>query len=63
MKRALIMNKVVVPMYAREVVMRHTHVHHWGLCATLHEIKRRCYWPNCVLDVAQIVHQSSIYLE
>ena len=63
MKKLSINNQVLVLRLAREVVMRHAHTHHRGVSGTLKEIKRRCYWPNCVLDVAQIVHQSSIYLE
>merc|ERR1711951_345484 len=43
--------------------MRHAHVHHWGVSATLKEIKRKCFWPNCALDVAQMIRSCSICLE
>ena len=50
-KKASIINQVVVPRSVRGTVMRHTHMHHRGVSATLKEIKRRCYWPNCALDM------------
>ena len=63
MKKVSINNQVVVPRSAREVVMRHAHMHHRGMSGTLQEIKLRCYWPNCALDVAQMVCRCSVCLE
>ena len=62
-KKASIINQVVVPRSVRGIVMRHAHTHHRGVSATLKEIKRRCYWPNCALDVAQMIRRCSICLE
>ena len=56
-KKASIANQVVVPRSVRGIVMKHAHVHHRGICATVKEIKRRCYWPNCALDVAQMIRR------
>ena len=39
-KKASIVNQVVVPRSIRGVVMKHAHVHHRGICATLKEIGR-----------------------
>ena len=54
-KKASIINQVVVPRSVRDMVMRHAHMHHRGVSATLKEIKRRCYWPNCAQDMAQMI--------
>ena len=62
-KKTLITRQVVVPQLAREIVMKHAHRYHRGMSATLQEIKRICYWPNCTLDKAQMVHKCSICLE
>ena len=62
-KKASIINQVVVAWSVRELVMRHAHTHHRGVSATIKDIKRKCYWLNCALDVAQMIRQCSIYLE
>ena len=51
-KKVSIINQVVVPRSFRGVVMKHAHTHHREVAATFKEIKRRCYWPNCALDLA-----------
>ena len=63
MKKASINNQIVIPRSAREVVMKYAHMHHRGVSTTLQEIKRRCYWPNCTLDVAQMIRRCSVCLE
>ena len=42
-KKASIINQVVVPRTAREMVMKYAHTDHLSVSATLQEIKRRCY--------------------
>ena len=41
-KKALIVNPVVVPRSARASVMRHAQQHHKGVFTTLQEIIQRC---------------------
>ena len=62
-KKASITNQIVVLRLAREMVMRRAQTHHRGMSATLQEIKKRCYWQNCALNVAQMIHKFSIWLE
>ena len=63
MKKVSIVNQIGVPRSTMESVMRHNLLHHRGVSTTLEEIKQRCYWPNCALDMAQKVCQCSIFLE
>ena len=62
-KKVSITNQIVVLRSTRVSVMRHTHQHHRGVLATLQEVKYQCYWPNCCVDIAQIILKCSICLE
>ena len=63
MKKASVINQMVIPRSARAEVMKKAHLHHRGVSTTVKEIKRRSYWPGLPLDVAQMVRRCSICLE